>query len=608
MIPRLVHLTAGSPVLVLAMLVLFLLALLFAKWAFVPTSHLPRHRVRHHRIRLALRLHPGRGHATVFELWLRWGRLAAFLHSGQTRGGTLTFWQRATANTWAYSVMIGRGHYRHGLRTGLDEHVLVIAAPRTGKTGAVSGFVLHHPGPAVNTTTKNDVFELTSGVRAQHGPVYVFNPQQIGGVASSFAWNPVRGCQVPATAMRRADAFGESVSQKGVEDASFWSAKASQYLAALFCAADLMSADLRQVALWASGDASDAVAVLFGHGYDQWATALAELAGDAQKTAQTVRMTMSKALTFLADPELAACVLPVSGDGLDIEEFLHSRGTLYMIDAARTDQAPCAAVFAALVGEIHYTAGLIGSQSPAGRLDPPLLLALDEVTQICPVPVDSWLADSAGKGIQIITVAHGVAQLRKRWGADGAQAILDTSPVKMFLPGITDTATLKMASELCGQVALREHGADEHRRHDVMSADMISRLPKQRALVLRTGLAPVVAHLTMAWEDRTYKRARRRGRAAALVLPAAARAALDTPAGAQERPPARPAWPAAPGLPRPVIPPESPADPAPAPRPPYPGITPVQLAGEQARRQGEQSPDPQPVPDDIAGQFPWTAR
>ena len=37
-------------------------------------------------------------------------------------------------------------------------------------------------------------------------------------------------------------------------------------------------------------------------------------------------------------------------------------------------------------------------------------MALDEVTQICPVPVPSWLADSGGKGIQIITVAHGEAQ------------------------------------------------------------------------------------------------------------------------------------------------------------------------------------------------------
>ena len=81
-------------------------------------------------------------------------------------------------------------------------------------------------------------------------------------------------------------------------------------------------------------------------------------------------------------------------------------------------------------------------------------MALDEVTQICPVPVPTWLADSGGKGIQIITVAHGEAQLRSRWGADGARIIMDTSGTKIWLPGITDTATLDAASALCGTAAM----------------------------------------------------------------------------------------------------------------------------------------------------------
>ena len=47
---------------------------LFGWWAVRPQRRLPRHRVRHMRLRLRLRLHPGPGHATLFELWLRWGR------------------------------------------------------------------------------------------------------------------------------------------------------------------------------------------------------------------------------------------------------------------------------------------------------------------------------------------------------------------------------------------------------------------------------------------------------------------------------------------------------------------------------------------------------
>ena len=65
-------------------------------------------------------------------------------------------------------------------------------------------------------------------------------------------------------------------------------------------------------------------------------------------------------------------------------------------------------------------------------------MGLDEVTQICPVPLPTWLSDSGGKGIQVVAVVHGEAQLAGRWEDHGRQVVLDTSSVKVFLPGITD--------------------------------------------------------------------------------------------------------------------------------------------------------------------------
>ena len=57
-----------------------------ACWAVVPSRCLPRNRERAMRVRLRLRLYPGRGHATVLGLWLRWGRFAAWRHSHRIRG------------------------------------------------------------------------------------------------------------------------------------------------------------------------------------------------------------------------------------------------------------------------------------------------------------------------------------------------------------------------------------------------------------------------------------------------------------------------------------------------------------------------------------------
>src|SRR5216683_1251913 len=513
------------------------LALIAIKWAFFHGRRLPRHRVRHMRIRLRLRLHPGKGHATIFELWWRWGRLAMFRNSRRTRP-SMTFIQRLLAPAPEYSIKAGRSCYRHALRLPLDEHAIIFSPPRGGKTGWLARVILHYPGPVLSTTTKHDVFELTSGIRARRGPVHVFNPQGIGGVPSTFRWNPLEGCQNPAVAIRRADAFANSVSQKGVEDASFWAAKASDYLRGYFHAAALAALDLRHVARWVSGtrpEEAEDILNASSSAATYLAEQLAEMRGEANKTISTVRMTMSRSLAFLADPALAACVLPEDGQSLDIPGFLREAGTLYPIAETRGEDAPVAPLFACLTSEIHHIAALAGSLLPGGRLDPPLLMALDEVTQICPVPVPSWLADSGGKGIQIITVAHGEAQLRSRWGTNGARIILDTSSAKIWLPGISDTATLDAATALCGTTAMKETRTilgQHHDRHDlfarhaVMTPDMIRQLPARYALIVRGGMSPVIARLPMAWTDPVYQRARRAGQTAAVLTSAAEPGAL----------------------------------------------------------------------------------
>ena len=249
------------------------------KWSFLPFlpwRRLPRHRVRHLRLRLRLRLHPGAGQATLPELWMRWGRFAAFRRSRQSRR-SLTFWQRVLGPVSAYSILVGRAHFRHALRMPLDEHAVVKSPPRGGKTGWLASVILRYPGPVLSTTTKHDVFELTSGIRARRGPVHVFNPQGVGDVPSTFRWNPLDGCQDPATAIRRADAFAQSVSQKGVDDATFWASKASDYLRAYFHAAAVEGLDLRYIARWVTGaDAAEPEEILNAHpgAGQQWAAQL----------------------------------------------------------------------------------------------------------------------------------------------------------------------------------------------------------------------------------------------------------------------------------------------------------------------------------------------
>ena len=95
-------------------LAVFLLILAGLRWGLLPHGRLPRFRVRHLRIRLRLRLHPGRGHATAGELWLRWGRFAAFRRSGRSRR-SLPAWQRIR-HPALHCLLLGRAQYGHALR------------------------------------------------------------------------------------------------------------------------------------------------------------------------------------------------------------------------------------------------------------------------------------------------------------------------------------------------------------------------------------------------------------------------------------------------------------------------------------------------------------
>ena len=285
-------------------------------------------------------------------------------------------------------MFLGRAHYRHGLRVPLEEHLLVMAPPRTYKTAFLADVILRYPGPVIATTTKADIYHLTSAVRAQHGRVHVFNPQHIGGGGLHLLLGPGRGLRGPGHRDPPRRRVRVRRVPEGRRGRHVLVRQGLDYLRGYFYAAALARYDLRAVAAWVAGADPDVPErILLAAGARQWAHTLAELRSEAHKTAATVRMVMSRSLAFMADPALAASVLPGPGDGFDIPAFLDGTGTVYLIAEAVSEEAPVAPLFAAMAAEIHWVAAQLGQASPSGRLDPPLLMGLDEVTQICPVPL-----------------------------------------------------------------------------------------------------------------------------------------------------------------------------------------------------------------------------
>jgi type IV secretion system protein VirD4 len=507
------HVLLHDVIVVVLLLALAFLVVSALWWAFWPHHRMPRNRVRHLALRAHLRLHPGPGHATAFELWLRWGRLASWRESKRTRP-SLSAWHRLT-HPGTHSLFLGWAHYFLRIRISVQEHLAVIGPPRSWKSALLSWLIMKAPGPVVSTSSKPDMFALTSGVRARCGHIWVFNPQGIGGIASNVMWSPLDGCANPATARRRAEAFALAVSMAGADDGGFFAGKAADSIAGMFTAAAATGRDMRRVSAWAGTElVGEAIDILAGAGYTELASQLAELTGPADKTAGTVRMVISRALSFLQDPQLAIATLPTPGNAFDIDDFLTSGGTLYMIAKGTGEECTLAPLFSALATEIEYRATQLGARMPGQRLDPPLLLCLDEVTQICPVPVPAWAADAGGQGVQLCLGFHGLAQLKSRWGVHGAQTVLDTCGCKIVTPGVSDDDLLRQLSSLCGQVCYRERGNDDRLTwHDVLTVAMLRQLPPQFMVIIRGAYAPVLAKLARGWRHKEYRRLARIGQA-----------------------------------------------------------------------------------------------
>ena len=92
-----------------------------------------------------------------------------------------------------------------------------------------------------------------------------------------------------------------------------------------------------------------------------------------------------------------------------------------------------------------------------GTVDPPVLLALDEVANVAPIPdLAGIVSDGAGQGLLTLACLQDLSQARVRWGpaADGFMSLFGT---KVILPGIGDLRTLEQVSALGGETDVMQH-------------------------------------------------------------------------------------------------------------------------------------------------------
>lgn len=423
--------------------------------------------------------------------------------------------------TTEVGLRLGRDvHTRLELWGSVEDSYLVLGPPRSGKgVHLVIPHALDAPGALLVTSTRPDTMHATRAAREARGPVLAFDPQQLAPDAPRLRWSPTRGCQDPLVAINRARALtaGASLHHGSTSDADFWAGMTAAVLRAYLHAAALTERPMSDVLAWASRPMDPTPVRILRSEPDAaggWAEELAAQAAADPRQRDSVWAGVRRSVDSLADPRVLATCSPTAAEAFDPRTFLQEHGSLYLLGATGT-QLSVAPLITALLEDLLDTARQLASAQPGGRLDPPLLLLLDEAANIAPIPsLPNLMSDGGGTGITTVTVLQSLAQARARWGEAGADAMWDASTTKVILGGLAHADDLLRISRLAGDIDVRQitrstgtNGGSPNnsstigtQRLPALPLERIRCLPAGQALVVARRCPPVTAQLTPWWE------------------------------------------------------------------------------------------------------------
>jgi len=352
------------------------------------------------------------------------------------------------------------GHGGDGWCFVRPEHsVMILGPPRSGKTSSlIIPNIMVSNGPVVSTSTKPDVLDATVSVRSQRGRCLLFDPT--GSVARAtgldqLRWSPLQSCTTWFAALTRARSLVEVAGSTGRTaprgEGSHWTERAQSLMAPLLHAAALGGEDMRTLLTWVDRrqalPAQQILAAAPGRSTELARNLLDGVVSTDERELSGIWSTASGALTgYRSDPSLDATADP----DFDPARFVRSTDTIYIAAPAHL-QSMVAPMVVGLIDDIRHAAYLRSAEAGGyRRTHPPVVLALDEVANIAPIPdLPSLISEGGGQGVVTLACLQDLSQARTRWPehADGFPSLFGCTVV---LPGIGDVRTLEALSSLAG--------------------------------------------------------------------------------------------------------------------------------------------------------------
>lgn len=409
----------------------------------------------------------------------------------------------------------------HDLANPPLRSAMVMAPSGAGKTPRfVVRTVLRHHGPAVVTSVKGDLLELTRTHREKTGPVWVFDPS---GTLGQTTWSPLTHITTWADALDAARWIQESSKADatgGVKNSEFWDAQARFLLAPLMFLAARNQRHMGDVAnLMVGGRANEdfVASELDKLGEKQACTYWGRFAELVDETKSSILATAATVLEGWTHPRIAAMVNVFANDPnlLDLDKMITANGTLYLVSPA-TEQSRFTPIYECLVNAITMRIEQHYMERGSIALDPPLLLALDEAANIAPLRRLDYLASAgAGQGILLVSVWQDEGQIVSIYNRDKARTIMSNHYTKIYLPGISDHETLVHLSDQIGQDSMRQTSHSSHKdgsstttswaEKPVAPAWWLRQMLKDQAIIIAGHHPPILGKLPAWFEDDTLR-------------------------------------------------------------------------------------------------------
>ncbi len=425
----------------------------------------------------------------------------------------------------ADGVVLGR-HGQSYLRHDGSEHILCFAPTRSGKgVGLVVPSLLAWPGSAIVHDIKGENWQLTSGFRARHGQVLLFDPTN----PNSAAYNPLLEVRRGAWEVRDVQNIADILvdPEGSLERRNHWEKTSHALLVGAILHVLYAEADktLAGVAAFLSDpkrpiEATLAAMMRTAHlgaagPHPVVASAARELLNKSDNERSGVLSTAMSFLGLYRDPVVATVTRRCDwriGDIIGGER----PATLYLVvppsDISRTK--PLIRLILNQVGR-RLTEDL---HARGGRHR--LLLMLDEFPALGRLDFfESALAFMAGYGLKSFLIAQSLNQIEKAYGANNS--ILDNCHVRISF-ATNDERTAKRVSDALGTAtemrAMKNYAG--HRLSPWLGHLMVSRsetarplltpgeimqLPSADEIVMLAGTPPIRAKKVRYYEDARFR-------------------------------------------------------------------------------------------------------